>query len=424
MQLTMNYGRENLELNIPDNWDTVLIHKKPMPLLDNTADAFAAALAKPVGCPPISELVRGKQSACILMCDITRPVPNGILLPLLVKNLLAAGLNRKNIRILVATGLHRPNEGEELREVVGDDWVFENITIQNHFARNDEDHVDLGLTSLGTRVLLDKRLVEADLRIVVGLVEPHFMAGYSGGRKLIMPGVAHEKTITYLHNARFMGDLRACNGNLKGNPLHDQQLEIVEMLGGALAVNVVIDEHRRVAFVNFGEIIRSHLLAVEFLRPYVEVEVPHAFQTVLTSAGGYPLDKTYYQTVKGMVAAKDILAPGGELFIVSEISEGMGSQEYVEAQKQLLRLGSEGFFQSIKDTPHAAIDAWQTQKQLEPMRKGKIFLYTSGLGKEERRLTGVQVVEDLQAELARSVSRHKKLAVIPEGPYVMPFVTA
>jgi nickel-dependent lactate racemase len=422
MQLTMNYGRENLELNIPDNWDTVLINKKPMPLLDNTADAFAAALAKPAGCPPISELVRGKQSACILICDITRPVPNGSILPLLVKTLLAAGLNRKNIRILVATGLHRPNEGEELREVVGDDWVFENITIQNHFARNDEDHVDLGHTRLGTKVLLDKRLVEADLRIVVGLVEPHFMAGYSGGRKLIMPGVAHEKTITYLHNARFMGDVRACNGNLKGNPLHEQQLEIVEMLGGALAVNVVIDEYRRVAFVNFGEIVRSHLLAVEFLRPYVEVEVPHAFQTVLTSAGGYPLDKTYYQTVKGMVAAKDILAPGGELFIVSEISEGMGSQEYLEAQKQLLRLGSEGFFQSIKDRPHAAIDAWETQKQLEPMRKGKIFLYTSGLSKEERRLTGVQVVEDLQAELARSVSGHRKLAVIPEGPYVMPFV--
>jgi nickel-dependent lactate racemase len=340
----------------------------------------------------------------------------------LVKKLLAAGLNRKNIRILVATGLHRPNEGHELREVVGDDWVFENIIIQNHFARNDEDHVDLGHTRLGTRVLLDKRLVEADLRIVVGLVEPHFMAGFSGGRKLIMPGVAHERTITYLHNARFMGDLRACNGNLEGNPLHEQQLEIVKMLDGAQAVNLVIDEHRRVAFVNFGEIIRSHLLAVEFIRPYVEVEVPHAFQTVLTSGGGYPLDKTYYQTVKGMVAAMDILAPGGELFIVSEISEGMGSREYLKAQQNLMNLGSEGFLHSIKDRPHAAIDAWQTQKQLEPMRKGKIFLYTSGLNPVERRFTGIQMVKDLQAELFRSVSRHKQLAVIPEGPYVMPFV--
>lgn len=418
----MNYGTENLKLDFPDDWDTALIKKKPMPVLDNAVDAFAGALANPVGCPSISELVRGKKTACILICDITRPVPNGIVLAVLVKKLLAAGLNRKNIRILVATGLHRPNEGHELREVVGDDWVFENIIIQNHFARNDEDHVDLGHTRLGTRVLLDKRLVEADLRIVVGLVEPHFMAGFSGGRKLIMPGVAHERTITYLHNARFMGDLRACNGNLEGNPLHEQQLEIVKMLDGAQAVNLVIDEHRRVAFVNFGEIIRSHLLAVEFIRPYVEVEVPHAFQTVLTSGGGYPLDKTYYQTVKGMVAAMDILAPGGELFIVSEISEGMGSREYLKAQQNLMNLGSEGFLHSIKDRPHAAIDAWQTQKQLEPMRKGKIFLYTSGLNPVERRFTGIQMVKDLQAELFRSVSRHKQLAVIPEGPYVMPFV--
>ena len=423
MRVIINYGTENLKLDLPDDWDTALIRKKPMPVLDNATDAFAGALANPVGCSSLSELAREKKTACILICDITRPVPNGIILPLLVKTLLAAGLNRKNIRILVATGLHRPNEGEELREVVGDDWVFENITVQNHIARNDEDHVDLGHTRLGTRVLLDKRLVKADLRIVVGLVEPHFMAGFSGGRKLIMPGVAHERTITYLHNARFMGNRRACNGNLEGNPLHEQQLEIVEMLGGAQAVNLVIDEHRRVAFVNFGEIIRSHLLAVEFIRPYVEVEVPHAFQTVLTSGGGYPLDKTYYQTVKGMVAAKDILAPGGELFIVSQISEGMGSREYLEAQKNLVKLGSEGFLHSIKDKPHAAIDAWQTQKQLEPMRNGKIFLYSSGLSQEERRLTGVHIIKDLQAELARSVSSHKQLAVIPEGPYVMPFVS-
>jgi hypothetical protein len=124
-----------------------------------------------------------------------------------------------------------------------------------------------------------------------------------------------------------------------------------------------------------------------------------------------------------MVAAKDILAPGGELFIVSQISEGMGSREYLEAQKRLINMGSEGFLHSIKDKPHAAIDAWQTQKQLEPMRNGKIFLYSSGLGQEERRLTGVNIVKDLQAELARSVSSHKQLAVIPEGPYVMPFVS-
>ena len=422
MQTILNYGKTGFKLDLPDDWDITFITTQPMPVIQNPAGAVESALDHPVGCPSISALSEGMQNACILICDITRPVPNGMVLPLLVERLMQAGIERKNIRILVATGLHRPNEGDELREIIGDQWVFDNIRIDNHFARNAEDHLDLGHTGLGTRVRLDKRFVEADLRFVVGLVEPHFMAGYSGGRKLIMPGVAHEETITYLHNARFMGNTRACSGILDGNPLHEQQLEIVKMLGGAYAVNLVIDEHRRPAFINFGEIVQSHLQAVEFIRPYVEVALPSRFKTVLTSGGGYPLDKTYYQTVKGMVAAKDILEPGGDLFIVSEISEGMGSQANIEAQEDLVDLGPEGFFESIKENPHARIDAWQTQKQLEPMRQGSIFLYTTGLEAREIRLTCVHQVKNLPAELAKSVAPHKKLAIIPEGPYVMPFV--
>lgn len=423
MQIIMNYGQAGLKLDLPDDWDITTITKKTMPVIQNPDGAVMDALANPVGCPSISELSVGKKNACILICDITRPVPNGIVLPLLVKRLMEAGLEQKNIRILIATGLHRPNEEDELKEVIGNQWVFDNILIENHFAREADDHLDLGYTSLGTRVRLDRRFVEADFRIVVGLVEPHFMAGYSGGRKLIMPGIANEETITYLHNARFMGDERARNGNLDGNPLHEQQLEIVKILGGAHAINLIIDEHRRLAFINFGEIIQSHLQAVEFIRPYVEVELPHRFKTILTSGGGYPLDKTYYQTVKGMVSAKDILEPGGDLFIVSEISEGMGSQDYIEAQKKLVDLGADRFFKCIKNDSHACVDAWQTQKQLEPMRKGEIFLYTTGLESQECRLTCVHLVKDLQAELKKSVSNHKKLAIIPEGPYVMPFVS-
>lgn len=422
MQVTMNYGRDGLRLDLPDDWDVTVLTKKKMPVLENPPQAVEEALDSPIGGRSLAGLAAGKASACILICDITRPVPNGAVLPILIRCLLKAGMEKKNIRILVATGLHRPNEGEELREVVGDDWVFENIRIENHFARQDADHVDLGRTSQGTRVRLDKRFVEAELRMVVGLVEPHFMAGFSGGRKLIMPGIAHENTITFLHNAHFMGDERACNGNLDGNPLHEQQLEIVDILGGAYAVNLVIDEHRRLSYVNFGEIVQSHLRAVEFIRPHVRVSAPRRFQTVLTSGGGYPLDKTYYQTVKGMVTAKDILEPGGELFIVSRISEGFGSREYLEAQRKLVALGVEGFFKSIREEAHARIDAWQTQKQLEPMRNGKISLFTEGLSREERSMTGVRMVESLSAELYRSVARHGRLAVIPEGPYVMPYV--
>ena len=210
---------------------------------------------------------------------------------------------------------------------------------------------------------------------------------------MITPGAAHQDTITYLHNAGFMGHPKAANCVLEGNPLHEEQLEIVRMLGGALAVNVVIDDERRLSFVNFGEIVQSHQAAVEFMRPFAEVHLPGRYQTVVTSSAGYPLDKTYYQTVKGMVAAMEILEPGGDLIIASEMSEGLGSPEYIESQKKLIELGTEGFWQSIESKKFAAIDEWETHEQLKAMRAGKIHLYTQGLSPEEGRLTGVEMVQ-------------------------------
>jgi nickel-dependent lactate racemase len=360
--------------------------------------------------------------AGILICDITRPVPNGLILPAIVRELLAAGLKPESIRVLVATGLHRPNEGKELEELVGDPWVLRTVRVENHFARNDADHVSLGTTAAGTVVKLDRRFVEADLKIVTGLVEPHFMAGYSGGRKVIAPGVAHRETITTFHNARFMSDPKADNCVLEGNPLHREQLEIVRMLRRVLAVNVVIDEHRRVSFVNFGEIVESHLDAVAFIRRYAQVSVARRFKTVVTSAAGYPLDKTYYQTVKGMVGPIDILEPGGNLVVVSECSEGIGSEEYRDAQRRLIERGPAGFLADISRKSHADVDEWQTQMQLRPMRIGEIHLFSPGLRPEERALTGVKIVDSLEQTLQQCVasSGDPHIAVIPEGPYVVP----
>lgn len=422
MQVELQYGQGDLSINLPDDWDVTVIRKVQMPVIDTPETAVSEALEHPVGCDRLTDLAGSAKRACIVICDITRPVPNGSVLPVLIRQLIDGGLSKDQISILIATGLHRPNLGEELREVIGDDWVFDNITINNHYAQNDDDHIEIGISSAGTPVKLDRRFMEADLRIVVGLVEPHFMAGYSGGRKLITPGVAHKDTITYLHSALFMEQPKAANCIIKGNPLHQQQLEVVEMIGGALAINVVIDEKRRLSFVNFGEIIASHSETVNYLRSYAEVFVPHKYQTVITSSGGYPLDKTYYQTVKGMVGAQEILAPGGDLFIVSEISEGMGSTEYVEAQKRLVNLGGEGFIQALQNKKFAAIDEWQTEMQVKPMRIGKVHLYTAGLSDEEHKLTGVERVKDLEAAIISSAKGHKKVAVIPEGPYVIPFV--
>jgi nickel-dependent lactate racemase len=422
MRVSLNYGKGVMPIDLPDDLEIEVIRKPAMPVIDDPKAAMRAALARPVGAPALKELALGKKSCCVLICDITRPVPNGLILPILLRELLDAGMKPDQVRVLVATGLHRPNEGAELAELVGDPWVLENFRVENHFARNDADHVHLGASARGIDFKLDRRFVEADLKIATGLVEPHFMAGYSGGRKVIMPGVAHADAIRRFHSAEFMEHPNARNCVLDGNPLYEEQLAVVKLLGGAFAVNAVIDEHRRLSFINFGEIVESHLAAVAHIRGYAEVPIAQRYSTVLTSAAGYPLDKTYYQTVKGMVAPMDILKPGGELIVVSACSEGMGSSEFVEAQKRFVAQGPDAFLAGLMAKRRAEIDEWQTEMQLKPMRVGAIRLFTEGLKGEQRGLTGVGMIDDVGAAVRASVARSgdRRVAVVPEGPYVVP----
>jgi len=352
--------------------------------------------------------------------------------------------------VLIATGLHRPNLGEEMEELllmgaVTEDeqkearWVGETVNVVNHYAREDLDHVDLGSTIGGTPVKIDKRFIDAELKVVVGLVEPHFMAGFSGGRKLIVPGVSHMETISTVHSSRFMSHPRCKELLLEGNPLHQEQLEVVNMIkslpikdgvgsdGSVYAVNAVLDDTRFLCHVTFGDIVASHQAAVDFVKEYAEVELPQQYETVVTSSAGYPLDKTYYQTVKGMVTCLDILAPGGDLIIVSEISEGFGSAEFRSAQENLVRLGPDAFQKLLESKSHASIDEWQTEMLLKSLRKGKIHLYSTGMVQAaDRNATCVHMVDDLAATIKASLERQSGpepcIAIIPEGPYVVPVV--
>lgn len=425
--IALLYGRGQLTLRMPAHAEVTLIEKGKLQKIVDPAAAVRQALSEPINSTPLAELARGRKSACILICDITRPVPNHLFLRPMIETMVASGIALDRIIILVATGLHRPNIGEELAELVGDPWVMERVRIENHDARNDADHVDLGFTATrGTPIKLDRRFIEADLRIATGLVEPHFMAGWSGGRKVIAPGVAHHETIRTFHSARFMEDPLAVQCNLIGNPLHEEQLEIVRQLGDLYGLNTVIDDDRDLAYVNFGEIVASHAAAVEFVNGAIRVPARRKFKTVVTSSAGYPLDKTYYQTIKGMVTPMDILAPGGALIIASECSEGFGSNEFRAAQRRLLELGPDKFLATLTAKSLADVDEWQTEMQLKPMRVGRISLYTSGLSDEERALTGVEAIANLDETIARSIALAEDpcVAVIPEGPYVVPYYDA
>lgn len=420
--ITMSCGRSGLRVNLDPAWQVDVVRKPAMPVLADPAGALSAALAAPVAAPPLARLAAGAKSACIVICDVTRPVPNGLILPVLVRQLLAAGVKADAITVLIATGLHRPNEGAEMAAVVGDDWVLKTVRVVNHFARRDDEHVSLGTTTRGTPVRLDRRLVEADLRIVVGLVEPHFMAGYSGGRKLLAPGVAHADTITTFHHARLVEHPDATNARIEGNPLHDELLQIAARAGTVYAVNTVLDEERRITALNFGGLLESHAAAVACVRPYAERKMSRRYGVVLTSSAGFPLDLTYYQTVKGMVSALGALQPGGRLFIVSACAEGLGSAEFREAQQRLVRDGAEAFLQHLLSLPRAPVDAWQTEMLCKALRHGQVHLCSPGLPESDWQDTAVHRVRDLDRELAAAVaaSGENALAVIPEGPYVIP----
>lgn len=423
MEIELQYGKKGLRIQLPENCIPTIIRKPKMPIINDPKINIEHSLANAINSISLFELSKKSKSACIVICDITRPVPNHLFLKPMIELMISAGIKKNNICILIATGLHRPNEGEELKELINDNWVYENISIFNHNARDADQMVDLGFTpTRNTPIKINKKFINADLKIVTGLVEPHFMAGYSGGRKVIAPGIAHEDTIRTFHNHRFVDDPFAGPCNFINNPLHEEQLEIVKKIGEIFAFNTVLDENRNLSFASFGHILDSHVAAVKFVRQYAEVNLKDKFKTVISTSAGYPLDKTYYQTVKSMVTALDILEEGGDLIIVSECSEGLGSEEFKKSQKRLVEKGVHEFLREISLQKLASIDEWQTQMQTKAMLKGKIFLYSNGISEDEFHLTGINKISSISEAISKSLQKNgtNKLAIIPEGPYVVP----
>jgi nickel-dependent lactate racemase len=422
VRVVLRYGSEGLALDLPEHWDVTVAAKPSMPLLEDPRKALREAFASPVASPPLLDLAKGKKRVCILICDITRPVPNALLLEGLQATLREAGVPDSAVTVLVATGLHRPNDGEELAALVGCKAVLNAYQVENHYAARTEDHAFLGETPGGVPVGVDRRFAEADLKIVTGLIEPHFMAGYSGGRKVVAPGVCHETTIRAFHSAGIMGDAAARNLNLRDNPLHREQMHIVGLLSPVYAVNTVIDDERRLAFVNFGEVEASHNRAVSFAEPYFSVPVSRGYATIITSAAGAPLDMTYYQVVKGLVGVKAALAPGGKVYIAAECGEGLGSPDFRRSQAELVHRGAQGFLRYIRKKARADIDEWQTQKLTEILLLGDAILYSPLLSAEDRDLTAIGYTEDIVRSVTEWIAQcgDPRILVVPEGPYVIP----
>jgi nickel-dependent lactate racemase len=424
MRVRLEYGRSGLDVELPGHRVVRTLSYRPVPPLDDPSFAVRQALLQPSGTAPLADVAPARKSACVVVCDITRPVPNAMILRPILDTLESAGIPRERITILIATGLHRPNEGDELVEIVGS-YVAENYRVENHHGECREEHTYLGESPQGVPIWIDSRYLDADLKITVGLIEPHFMAGFSGGRKLICPGIAGVDTIRAWHSPRFLEHPNADTGILEGNPVHEENTWIARRAGCDFMVNVVIDDQRRPLKFFAGDMVAALLEGVDFVRGIVSDFVPEPVDVVVTTSAGYPLDTTFYQSVKGLVGALPIVKRGGTIVLAAGLAEGVGSPDFRRCLKENPDL--EAFMQRISSGDYFIVDQCQLEKLVHVVRKAHVTYVTDGLTPEAFQGLHVNFASSVEQAVADALDRHgddATIAVIPKGPYVVAGVAA
>lgn len=423
MRTEMAFGKAGLQIDLPEGPAYRLLEARSARPLPDHNTALAEALDSPISSLPLKDLARGKRTAAISVCDITRPAPNRIVLPHVLRHLAEADIPRENVTVLIATGLHRPATEAEIVEIVGPELRGE-LNVVNHHAKTLAEHRHLGSTASGTPVYVDERFIAADVHITMGFIEPHLMLGYSGGRKLIAPGLAAQETIKVLHSPRFMRDPRSMEGSIEDNPLHRELLEIARMARHDFMVDVALTRDRRIAGVFAGNGVAAHAAGVEFVSRTMLEEIDAPVDLAITSCAGYPLDLTFYQTVKGITAAQHIVKPGGRILVFAECAEGAGAPEFQEMMK---RFASDREFMDFIGGNPVTVDQWQLEKLAMVTTRRQVLFYTPGLPSEFRPSLWGPAFDSPDAAIAAALAglpRGASVAVIPEGPYVLARVAA
>jgi len=416
MRVSLSYGRGTVSVEVPDSC-RILSGKGGTPL-ENVTAAVRAGLRRPASGLSLREIIRRKRpsSACIVVSDHTRAVPSEVLLPPVLDALREGGIPREAVTILVATGTHRKTSREEKKELLGEEIVRQ-YRILDHDCTVAGDLAPL--TVAGRRFLINRRYLEAELKILTGLIEPHFMAGFSGGRKAVCPGLAGLETVRVFHGPGFLESPRAAAGILAGNPCHLFATRFAQAAGVDFIVNVTIDRNKQVTGVFCGEMREAFLTGVRQCRRENEVVCAEKFDIVVTSNGGYPLDRDFYQTVKGLVNCLPVLRKGGTILCASECRDGLGSREFRELLS--LRHDPDGFLRMIRSPGFFRHDQWEVEELIKVLRAGKVRLF-SPLSREDALAGRTEPVEDMQEAVERTLAEYgpsATIAAIPGGPYTL-----
>jgi nickel-dependent lactate racemase len=421
VRIRLAYGTSGLDIDVDQRATTVVepVYQAAAP---DPAAALRAALREPVAGPPLRERVRPGQTVAISACDGTRPQPRHLMIPAILAEL--DGIVRlEDIVILVATGTHRGNDAGELRAMFGD-AVVDSVRIVNHDARAADELVFAGVHGNDVPVWLNRQWLDADVRITTGFVEPHFFAGFSGGPKLVAPGLAGLETVLVLHDAARIGHPRATWGITRGNPVHDDVRAIAAATGVTFSLDVVLNRDKEIVAAFGGDLFAMHAAACEAARRAAMRPVPAPFDVVVTTNSGFPLDQNLYQAVKGMSAARVIARPGGTIVCAAECRDGFpdhGSYREVLASAS----SPQALLDSILARPRTVADQWQVQIQAQIQTANRVVMHTSYLSDADLAAAHLEQTGDVTATVADALAAAgpgARVCVLPEGPQTIPYV--
>jgi len=420
-RVRLAYGRNGLEVEVPADAD-VLEPEQLGGLPDETV-AIRRALGDPLSSEPLRRVVPRGAAVGISVCDVTRPFPASRVLPVVLDEL--EDLDPVSVTVFVATGTHRSCTAGELLQMLGKE-VMRRVRVVQHDAFDRERHSPVGLVpGSDVPVLLERAFLEQDVRLTTGLIEPHFFAGFSGGPKMIAPGLAHLETVLELHSAARIGHPRATWGVTRGNPVHDAVRAIAERADVTFNVDVTVNQDQRITGVFAGDLARSHAAGCAFARATAMVPVRRPYDVVVSTNSGYPLDQNLYQTVKGMSAAAQIVSQGGAIVMASECSDGVPAHgRYGDL---LLETGGPAEFLGwLERGRPAEHDQWQVQVQALIQRRARVLLHAGGLLPDQVRAAWLEPVDDVSDCVAGLLSTARpgaRLAVLPYGPQTIPYLS-
>lgn len=422
MKVNLAYGTSRLEIELPAS-NCWILEPRWVPGVANEFESLSYAIKHPIGSPPIAESLKPTDTVGIVFNDITRPTPNEKILPVIIDELRNSSIREENILLFNATGTHRQNNKAELRKILGDDIVNKYRIIQND-VKNNDTFVKIGTTQNNNGVLINKKFFKCKFHILTGFIEPHFFAGYSGGPKSIVPGMAALQTVKRNHSPDFLENPKAKWGITNGNPIWEELFEAAFMVPNIFIVNVALNREKKITRVFAGDMEKAHKLGCSYVQENAMLPVKEPFDIVITSNSGYPLDQDLYQSVKGLSAASQIIKKGGNIIIATECRNNIpnhGSFAKILNNAQSV----DDLLEKARDKESPKADMWQVHVLGLILKKANVWVYSDGLTKNQiqnAKLKPCLCIEKLIQKLQNQHGNKLRIGVLPEGPQSIPYL--